>query len=185
MMNGILTKGFSGGPVEGDASRVDPEQLRIAMRRWTTGVTIVTSIHEGVRHGMTVSSFTSISLYPPLVLVSLEYGTRTHDLVKKSGIFGVSILDSRSREISERFAGKETEMEDRFRGLDVYTLASGAPLLKAGLAGFDCRVVSTHSPGGNSIFIADVTAVMVGPNTGDPLIYYERDYWRLEGKEHG
>jgi flavin reductase (DIM6/NTAB) family NADH-FMN oxidoreductase RutF len=66
------------------------DQLRAAMRAWTTGVAIVTAEHGGKRHGMTVSSFTSISLDPPLVVISLSMGSHTHDLVREAGAFGVT-----------------------------------------------------------------------------------------------
>jgi flavin reductase (DIM6/NTAB) family NADH-FMN oxidoreductase RutF len=84
----------------------DPESMRRAMRHWVAGVTVVTSIGQGIQHGMTVSSFTSISLIPPMILVSLERATRTYELVTQSGIFGVSILRLEQQLISERFAGR-------------------------------------------------------------------------------
>ena len=62
----------------------DSERFRKAMRQWTTGVTIVTSAHEGFQHGMTVSSFTSVAVEPPTILVSLAKNTRTHGLVLAS-----------------------------------------------------------------------------------------------------
>jgi flavin reductase (NADH) len=65
----------------------NPEELRQAMRLWSTGVTIVTAQHNNRRHGMTVSSFTSVSLDPPLVLVSLEQVTKTHRLVQQVDIW--------------------------------------------------------------------------------------------------
>ncbi len=73
---------------------LDPEQLRHAMRAWTTGVTVVTAAHAGQKYGMTVNSFTSISLDPPLISVALKKLTHTHDLVEKSGEFAVTILSS-------------------------------------------------------------------------------------------
>ena len=59
---------------------VDPEQLRQAMRAWASGVTIVTAAHEGEQHGMTVNSFTSVALEPPLVIIALQTGSRTQEL---------------------------------------------------------------------------------------------------------
>lgn len=157
---------------------VDPEVLRLAMRQWATGVTIVTSLHAGVRHGMTVSSFTSIALVPPLVLVSLERGTRTHQLVQHSGVYGVTILSAEQQPISDRFAGRQTEFSNRFDGLDTYTLTSGVPLLTDGLAGFDCEVVATYELGSHTVFIGEVRSANVGA-AGAPLIYYDRGYRRL------
>lgn len=148
------------------------------MRHWSTGVTIVSALHDGHRHGMTVSAFTSVSLDPPLVLVSLEQVTKTHKLVQEAGYFGVTILDQNQREISDRFAGRLTEPTDRFEGLETFTLVSGAPLLRHGLAWMDCRVVVTYQAGDHTVFIGEVLSVQSG-EAGQPLIYYNRDYHHL------
>ena len=157
---------------------IDPEILRLAMRQWATGVTIVTSLYQGEMHGMTVSSFTSISLIPPLILVSLELNSRTYELVRQSGVFAVTILADYQEEISDRFAGRETERLNRFEGLETFTLATGAPLLANGLACFDCLVVSEYEAGDHMIFIGDVIAAQTGQEH-PPLIYYDRDYREL------
>ena len=162
-----------------DAMSVDPEKLRVAMRKWATGVTIVTAQDQGIRHGMTVSSFTSVSLEPPLVLVSLERGTKTHELVEKSGRFGVSILAEQYLSISDRFAGRQTEQSDRFEGLDSFQLVTGIPLLEGALAVFDCQVVSSYESGTHTLFIGEVLGVMNAEN-GSPLLYYDQDYHILK-----
>lgn len=158
---------------------VDPHTLRRAMRRWPSGVTVVTSRHQDDRHGMTVSSFSSISLTPPLVLVSLERGTRTHQIVRESGIFGVTILTLDQHAISNRFAGRETETEDRFAGLEVHTLETGAPLLEGGLVCLDCQVDSILDYGTHAIVVGEVVAVRID-DSGEPLLYFNREYRRLQ-----
>ncbi len=158
---------------------VSPEELRQVMRQWVTGVTIVTSIHDGIRHGMTVSSFTSVSLEPPIITISLENQSRTHHLVSDSGVFAITFLSSGQREISERFAGKQTEYTDRFSGLETWTLRTGAPLLNEGLAFLDCQVLAAYSFGANTLFIGKVLAAQLGQE-GDPLIYHNRHYHRLQ-----
>lgn len=157
----------------------NPEELRQAMRLWTTGVTIVSAQHNNRRHGMTVSSFTSLSLDPPLVLVSLEQVTKTHRLVQQAGYFGVTILDESQQQISDRFAGRITEYSDRFSDLETFTMVSGTPLLVGGLAWLDCRVVVTYQAGNHTVFIGEVLAVK-SEATGQPLLYYDRDYRRLD-----
>ena len=159
---------------------VDPNILREAMRRWATGVTIVSAQHNGQRHGMTVSSFTSVSLTPPLVLVSLEQSTRTHQLLLASGSFGVTILDASQQEISDQFAGRQTEEVDRFAGQEIHTLISGAPILNQYLTTMDCRVVSKISMGTHTIFIGEVIALEVNDDQQDPLIYFNRAYRKLQ-----
>lgn len=158
---------------------VDPELVRLYMRQWTTGVTVVTSALGGVRHGMTVSAFTSISLEPPRVLVSIARLARTHQLIEDSRIFGVTILNSQQAEVSEVFAGRIGEDQDRFAGLETFTLATGAPFLRDGLAFFDCHVHLAFEVGDVTLFIGDVIALQGVPEDSHPLVYYNRSYHRL------
>jgi flavin reductase (DIM6/NTAB) family NADH-FMN oxidoreductase RutF len=159
-------------------STVNPDTMREAMRQWATGVTVVSSRYEGMQHGMTVSSFTSISLDPPLVLVSLAKDTRTHELVQQSNVFGVTLLNQTQNEISDRFAGRNNENLDRFAGIDTFTLHTGAPFLGGGLSYLDCNVILSHDLGDHTLFIGEVVALKVTQD-GSPLIYYDRGYRRL------
>lgn len=161
------------------AQPVNPLEFRRVMRNWTTGVTIVTVNHQGIQHGMTVSSFASISLTPATVLISLERNARTHDLLLESGNFGVTILGAGQQALSERFAGEHTEFENRFEGFQTFTLVSGVPFLEGGLAFFDCRVINTHALVTNTLFLGEVMAVQEG-EPGPPLLYYNRQYRRLQ-----
>jgi flavin reductase (DIM6/NTAB) family NADH-FMN oxidoreductase RutF len=158
---------------------VDSEEMRHAMRQWTTGVSIVSAANAQDRHGMTVSSLTSLSLEPPLVAVSLERWRKAHQLVEQTGHFGVTILRREHQEISDRFAGRSTEQSDRFAGLEIYTLVSGAPLLKGGLAAFDCSVVYRYEAGTQTVFIGEVLAVRI-ESPGAPLVYHDRLYRSLQ-----
>jgi flavin reductase (DIM6/NTAB) family NADH-FMN oxidoreductase RutF len=157
---------------------LDPEQLRHAMRAWTTGVAIVTATHGGHRYGMTVNSFTSISLEPPLISVALRKLTHTHELVEQSGEFAVTILAAHQRELSDRFAGKHPAIKDRFEGVETETLLIKAPLIRDGMAFFNCRVANAITVGENTLFVAEVVAAR-GEGEGDPLVYHNRKYWRL------
>lgn len=157
---------------------LDPEQLRQSMRAWTSGVTIVTASHAGEQHGMTVSSFTSISLEPPLIIISLQTDSRTHELVVQANAFGVTILAEGQQDISDRFAGRVPDAEDRLAGLDTETLVTGAPLIKGGLAYLDCRVIQTIDVGMNTLFLAEVVAAR-GNGEGQPLVYHDRGYRKL------
>lgn len=157
---------------------VEADRLRAAMRNWASGVTIVTAHHQGIRHGMTVSSFTSVSLDPPTVLISLQKGTRTHDLTRNSGYFGVTILTEQQQALSDRFAGRSEE-EDRFEGLDTFRLVSETDLLRDGLAVFDCKVTASYESSTHTLFIGEVLAVQVNPQSL-PLVYYDRTYRRLQ-----
>ncbi len=159
---------------------LDPEQLRHAMRAWTTGVTVVTAQHDGRRYGMTVNSFTSISLDPPLISVALKQLTHTHELVEKSGEFSITLLASHQKELSDRFAGRSHEFQDRFEGVTTETLLIDAPLIRGGIACFNCKVVKTVPVGENTLFVAEVIAAR-GEGEGYPLVYHNRAYWNLTG----
>ncbi|MDO9300034.1 MAG: flavin reductase family protein, partial [Anaerolineales bacterium] len=140
--------------------------------------TVVTAVHEGNQHGATVNSFTSISLEPALVTVTLQKSARTHQLISNSRTFGVTILSAEQSKISDLFAGKMTGITDRFAGLQTETLVTGSPLIAGGLAWLDCRVVETFDAGNSTLFIAEVLAAQNTGN-GQPLIYHSRKYWNL------
>jgi flavin reductase (DIM6/NTAB) family NADH-FMN oxidoreductase RutF len=165
--------------VERALSNVSPDALRGAMRLWATGVTIVTTKLNGDWHGMTVSSFTSISLDPPLLMVSLEHGTRTHDMVKQAGFFGVTILSEGQQVISQRFAGQLAESRDRFADLEVFTMETGAPFIVGGLAFMDNQVASRVVAGSHTLFIARVVATRFIPDNERPIVYFNRAYHHL------
>jgi len=157
---------------------VDSEKLRAAMRAWSAGVTVVTAMYEDIRHGATVNSFTSISLEPALLTVTLQKSARTHELISKSRAFGLTILSAEQSNIADLFAGKTSEVKDRFKGLETQTLVTGSPLIVGGLAWLDCRVVETFDAGNSTLFIAEVLAAQ-NISDGQPLIYHNREYWEL------
>jgi flavin reductase (DIM6/NTAB) family NADH-FMN oxidoreductase RutF len=161
---------------------ITAEKLKQVMRNWTSGVAIVSSQFRGISHGMTVNSFTSVSVEPPLVVVTLANQTRTCDLVKKSHEFGVTILSSQQKGISDRFAGIMGDNEDRFAYLETYSLISPSLLISGGLAWLDCSVINEINLGKSTLFIADVVAAEA--EQGDPLLYHDRDYFRL-GERNG
>ena len=148
------------------------------MRAWTTGVAVITAAHEGRQHGMTVSSFTSISLEPPLIAISLSTGSHTGELVRLAGAFGVTILAASQRELSERFAGAAGD-DDRLNGLQTETFVTGAPFIKGGLAFLDCRVTRMIDAGMNTLYVAEVIATR-GDDHDTPLVYHDRAYRKLK-----
>jgi len=148
------------------------------MRAWTTGVAIVTAAHDGRQHGMTVSSFTSISLDPPLIAISLQTSSQTQALVIRAQAFGVTILAADQQDLSERFAGRAGNDDERLDGLQTETLVTGAPFIAGGLAFLDCRVRQTIRAGMNTLFVAEVVAVSEDDRQS-PLVYHDRAYRQL------
>jgi len=154
------------------------EALRQVMRHWVTGVSIVTSRHLETIHGMTVNSFTSISLDPPVVSVTLANDTRTHHLVQQSGLVAITILGQNQSHLSERFAGRLAEEIDRFAGVETFTLQTGAPLIFGGIGFLDGQVLSAHPLPKSTIFLVNVLAARFTEDF-NTLVYLNRAYHRL------
>jgi len=160
---------------------VTTDEFKQVMRNWTTGVAIISSEHRGVYHGMTINSFSSISVQPALVVVTLANNTRTSQLVKRSRVFGLTILASFQKEISDRFAGKVSEDGDRFAALSTFYLSSLCPFISGGLAWLDCGIINEINLETSTLFIAEVFEVKIAG--GEPLLYHNRDYYRLGEKD--
>jgi flavin reductase (DIM6/NTAB) family NADH-FMN oxidoreductase RutF len=162
---------------------VQSNSLRDTLRFWGSGVSVVATI-AGDEHkaaGMTVSAFNSLSLEPPLILVSLAKGTTTTDALLKSGVFSVSILSGDQAELSDRFAGRTAlpAHADRFDGVPTITAVTGSPILQDALAWLDCRVHQLHDGSTHWIVIGEVLAAGHKDAALSPLIYFNRAYYDL------
>jgi flavin reductase (DIM6/NTAB) family NADH-FMN oxidoreductase RutF len=158
--------------------QIAPEELRAAMRHWATGVALVTVDDHNHGHGMTVNSFTSISLIPPLIMVSMEQTTRTHRLTLDDGRFAVAILREDQKDLSEIFAGRTSDEDNRFKGVEKEFSPSGIPVPTGTLAVFDCTVERTINAGTHTLFIARVKHIQISAG-GPPLLYFNRDYHKF------
>jgi flavin reductase (DIM6/NTAB) family NADH-FMN oxidoreductase RutF len=158
------------------------ERLRQSMRCWVTGVTVVTSRFEDAAHGMTANSFGSISLEPPLVTITMNNDTRTFAMVRRSGVFAVTVLSISQQHLAELFAGRVPDAGNRLAGLDTFVMVTGAPLLAGGLAFVDCRVVHEYPMARSTLLIGEVVAAQTLPASEPilPLIYYNRTFHKLE-----
>ncbi len=151
------------------------ESLRSVMRHWATGVTLVTALEDGKPHGMTVSSLTSVSLSPPLILVCLERGTRTEGMVRRSGRFVVNILAADQQDLSDRFAGRIAGGRDRFAGVSNFPAPSGLPIVEGCLAYLDCTLASVYQAGTHAIVLGEVRSARK-LREGSPLVYFNGGY---------
>lgn len=160
---------------------VDELALRETMRLWTSGVTVVTTSDGSVRTGMTVSSFTSVSLEPPLILVCLLKAAETTRLVGRAGVFAVSLLGEGYEDIGMQFAGL-TDLPpgaDRFHGVATVTQHTGVPVLADAIAWLDCRVCGAHDGGTHTIYVGEVLATGRLADPAWPLVWHNRAYRRL------
>lgn len=154
---------------------MDAIQFKHVLSRWASGVAVITTNRDGYWHGMTASSFTSVSLDPPLVSVSLAKKLNTHALIQKTQVFAVNILAADQIETAKIFAGYYKEVQNRFEGLECTTAVTGSPLLPGTLGWLDCKVVYAYEGGDHTIFVGEVQAA--GPiSTAQPLLYFGRSW---------
>ncbi|SNY93864.1 NADH-FMN oxidoreductase RutF, flavin reductase (DIM6/NTAB) family [Cohaesibacter sp. ES.047] len=155
---------------------IEPDQFRKALGQFATGIAIATTLDEhGNPHGLTINSFNSVSLDPPLVLWSLDKSSHQLDIFKKSGFYGVTILAEDQKALSDRFA--MPMIEDRFDGTDWQSGKTGAPLFNEFLARIDCEVESIVEGGDHVILIGRV--VDLEHREGAPLLYHGSGYRKL------
>jgi flavin reductase (DIM6/NTAB) family NADH-FMN oxidoreductase RutF len=152
------------------------QTLRKMRGLFAGGVTVVTTTHEGKLRGITVSAFASISLEPPLVMVSLANEAESREWVTESGVFVVNILSDDQEFLAERFAARAPIVNARFDGVPYHTAISDSPILEESLAWYDCRVEAAHDTGDHTIFIGRVEAVGFGPEGKRPLLYFANRY---------
>lgn len=160
---------------QGSPEGVDTRLFRDAVGRFPTGVTVVTARRDDVHHGMTANSFTSVSLDPVLVLVSVDKTSRLHEMVLDTGEWGVSVLGEQHEWLSRRFARRTPK--DRFDDV-AYRLGAetGVILLDEALSTFECRTVAAHDGGDHTVLIGEVLSVEFGDPVGSPLLYYRGRY---------
>jgi flavin reductase (DIM6/NTAB) family NADH-FMN oxidoreductase RutF len=157
---------------------VDPLEFRRVMGQFPTGVSVLTTVHQGQPHGMTANSLTSVSLDPVMILACLTRGARTALAIQKAGHFAVNILGEHQEEISRRFAKPG---QDHFDGLDVIDGHRGLPLLPGCLAYLVCNVDDVVQAGDHDIVLGNVEACEANTNGGNPLVFFQGGYRKLPG----
>jgi flavin reductase (DIM6/NTAB) family NADH-FMN oxidoreductase RutF len=154
----------------------DSKALRSALGSFATGITVVTVCGPSAEWvGLTVNSFNSVSLEPPLVLWSLALSSPNREVVSRASHYAVNVLAADQGEISQRFASK---IADKFAGLDCRTGASGVPLLPGCCAWFECRTVAQY-PGGDHLILLGEIERFEASEAAEPLAYSRGRYKRL------
>lgn len=153
------------------STSIDPQDFRETLALWPSGVTVLTARGADGPIGITVSSFSSLSLDPPLVLACVDKKAKSHDgLIAASG-FVVHVLDRSQETISRAFARAGTE---KFDDVEWYAGPYGAPLLPLGVARLVCAHHEALDGGDHTILVGRVLEVA---RTGNPpLVYWDRDY---------
>jgi flavin reductase len=149
----------------------------IAFRRtlgmFATGVTIITTRSGDSVHGMTANAFTSVSLRPPLVLVSVDRRARLSNLLHEGVRFGVNVLEAGQASLSDHFGGRAADDDEEPR----FELVHDTPLVEGALAHLVARVVRSYWGGDHSLFLGQVEYAHYGE--GEPLLFHGGRYERL------
>ncbi|MEP3115159.1 flavin reductase family protein [Nisaea sp.] len=152
---------------------VNSDQFRDVMGRFATGVTVVTTVNQGRLDGFTASSFSSVSLDPPLVLVCIGKDATCHDAFSNSGCFAINILSAEQADLSVRFS---SDVGDRFDSVAHKPWVTGAPILEGALAAIDCKLHALYEGGDHSILVGRVERLGPIREDAEPLIYYRGAY---------
>ena len=151
---------------------VDTRAFRLALGRFVTGITVITTLaKDGRPVGLTVNSFNSVSLDPPLVLWSIDRRGSFYDAFAGCARFAVNVLCADQRDLSRRFAGIPDE---RFEGVDIEPGQGGIPLLKGCIAWFECRTRHRYDGGDHLILVGEVDRFEHHP--GQELLYFAGQY---------
>ena len=141
---------------------IEKDFFRQVMGRFATGVTVVTTRSDKGLSGLTVNSFCSVSLDPPLVLVCVDLTSNTLSYIRESGVFAVNILTDQQEDFSRCFATSSEERYTYFCHASFHEAATGSPIIDDALAFIDTRVVAEYPGGDHIIFLGQVEAMGVG-----------------------
>lgn len=159
----------------------DPNLFRQVLGRFATGVTVITACKDDVKHGMTANAFSSVSLDPPLILVSVDKKTDMHNMLMESDAFCVNILAEQRREWSDWWAGKAPKDEDQFADIPHSSKATGSPVLDDCLGFIDCNIWARYDGGDHTLFVGEVQEASVTDDAEmKPLLFFASKYRKLD-----
>ncbi|MEP1536207.1 MAG: flavin reductase family protein [Paracoccaceae bacterium] len=165
-MNAIVTEHEQG---------IDPRELRNVLGCFATGVCVVTTVgDEGRPVGMTINSFSSVSLDPPLVLWSIGLNTPSRSAFQSHGSFAIHIMSDAAKDTSLKFARPSDE---KFKGVDWKKGINGVPVLNDALAVLECKIENQIIAGDHEIFIGRV--LRIDQNDGEPLLFHKGGFASL------
>jgi len=166
------------------AAEIAPDAFRWVMGHFVTGVTVVTTLDGDQPQGITVNALSSVSLDPPLVMVALDRRRFITPSVRRAARFAVNVLSEDQQALSDCFAGAPVDPgRDLFCGAPWTTGSTGLPLLVGAIATIECTVVETFQAGDHELFIGRVDAMVNAEPHPMPLLYYRRQYLRIQRAE--
>ena len=165
-------------------TEIEPDLFRTVMGHFVTGVSVVTALDGDRPFGITVNALSSVSLQPPLVMVALDRRRFLTPIVVAEGRFAVNVLGEDQQALSDCFAGAPVEPgRDDFCGARWAPGPGGLPLLDGAIATLECTVVETFQAGDHELFIGRVDTLGSDEARPMPLLYYRRQYLRIQRSE--
>jgi 3-hydroxy-9,10-secoandrosta-1,3,5(10)-triene-9,17-dione monooxygenase reductase component len=158
------------------AEAIDPRRFRTVLGQFCTGVTIITTIDDGVPVGFACQSFAALSLEPPLVLFCPTKTSRSWAAIERSGIFCVNVLAEEQQSTCARFGSRDP---DKFAGIDWTESPLGSPILTGSLAHIDCSLESVHDGGDHWVAFGGVSSLSEIWEER-PLLFYRGQYTGIE-----
>ncbi len=156
-----------------------PRGFRDVMGRFATGVSVMTTAHDGTQHGMTANAVASVSLDPLLALVCVERDKAMRDLVEASGVFALCFLHEDDEGLAVHFADPyRPRGVEQFRAIQHHTAVTGAPILDDAIGYVDCRVHDLHPAGDHEIVVGRVLGLGLG-DPAEPLLFFRGAYRTL------
>jgi len=154
---------------------IEKNELRQVMGHFATGVTIITTLTKaGEMHGLTANAFTSVSLEPPLLLISVDKKAESWPAFEESRVFTVNILADDQEGLSRKFA---VSGGNKFAGVAYRIGANGAAILDGTLAYVECTLYAAYEGGDHSIYLGEIQQAEV--HEGKPLLFYRGGYREL------
>jgi flavin reductase (DIM6/NTAB) family NADH-FMN oxidoreductase RutF len=155
---------------------VPPDELRRTLGRFCTGVTVVTTARDDEVHAMTANAFTSVSLDPPLVLVSIDHRAKMHRLLPDTRRFGVSVLGCSQERVAWHFAGRPLASPG-----ELFVFDGDVPLVDGAIAHVSCSLFACHEAGDHTLYLGLVEALSSRP--GEPLLFHRGTFGRVSPHE--
>jgi len=166
------------------APPVAPDTFRRVMGHFVTGITVVTALDDDRPQGITVNALTSVSLEPPLVVVALDRRRFITPTVRATGRYAVNVLSEDQQALSDCFAGAPvTPDRDAFCGAAWTPGPTGLPLIEGAIATLECTVTESFAAGDHVLFVARVDSLGNAEPHPMPLLYYRRQYLRIQRAE--
>ena len=154
---------------------IEKNQLRQVMGHFATGVTIITTLNKAAQiQGLTANAFTSVSLEPPLLLISVDKKAESWPAFEESRVFTVNILADHQEALSRKFA---VSGGNKFEGVAYQVGANGAPILDGALAYIECTLYAAYDGGDHSIYLGEIQQAEI--REGRPLLFFRGGYRAL------